>query len=164
MRKFLNKSASGLASFTECAAALLILALVLINLAQVVSRYVIDLPLFWSEELMRYALVWLVFLGAVAALWRGEHMVIEILEAFCPPWIQRVVRCINIVLMGCVCFIFVYFGGPLALRSMDETSPSAGIPMVYPMLAVSVGGALMMYLLIVMLINTLHKKQTDERG
>ena len=41
--------------------------------AQVFFRYVLNHSLFWSEELARYILVWLTFLGASVAYRRGVH-------------------------------------------------------------------------------------------
>lgn len=52
----------------------LALAIVGIALAQVFSRYVLELSLIWSEELMRLLFVWMVVLGAVSA----NHMKIDL--------------------------------------------------------------------------------------
>ena len=42
--------------------------------AGVVSRYVFNKPLTWSDELASILFLWLAMLGAVIALRRGEHM------------------------------------------------------------------------------------------
>jgi hypothetical protein len=46
--------------------------------AQVFFRYVLNHSLFWSEELARYILVWLTFLGASVAYRRGVHPRIDL--------------------------------------------------------------------------------------
>jgi tripartite ATP-independent transporter DctM subunit len=43
-------------------------------LAGVISRYVFNAPLTWSDELASILFLWLAMLGAVIALRRGEHM------------------------------------------------------------------------------------------
>ncbi|MFO1271759.1 MAG: TRAP transporter large permease subunit [Rubrivivax sp.] len=59
---------------TDWPAALLVLLETGILLAGVVSRYVFNAPLTWSDELASILFLWLAMLGAVIALRRGEHM------------------------------------------------------------------------------------------
>ena len=58
----------------EAAGAGLVLAETCILFAGVVSRYVFDRPLMWTDELANFLLLWLVMLGTVVALRRNEHM------------------------------------------------------------------------------------------
>ena len=57
---------------------------------QVFFRYVLNASLFWSEEAARYLLVWLTFLGATTAYYRGSHPGIDALTRRLPPRFQRV--------------------------------------------------------------------------
>ena len=59
---------------TEIPAAILVVAEIVILFAGVVSRYVFNKPLTWSDELASILFLWLAMLGAVIALRRGEHM------------------------------------------------------------------------------------------
>src|SRR5438045_8497956 len=54
-------------------------------LAQVVSRYVFDRPLVWSDELARYLFVWCAFLGWIVAARRRSHLAIGVLAERCGP-------------------------------------------------------------------------------
>jgi tripartite ATP-independent transporter DctM subunit len=58
----------------EVLAALLIVAEIVILFAGVVSRYFLQMPLVWSDELASLLFLWLATLGAVVALRRNEHM------------------------------------------------------------------------------------------
>ncbi len=58
----------------EASAAVLVLAEIVILFAGVVSRYVLNAPLTWTDELASTLFVWMVMLGAAIALQRGEHM------------------------------------------------------------------------------------------
>ena len=40
----------------------------------IISRYVIDRPLTWSEELIRLFFIWIVFIGASVAVKRNAHL------------------------------------------------------------------------------------------
>ena len=52
----------------------LLLLTVVINVAQVFYRYVLNDPIFWTEEAIRYVTVWFTFLGVIAASYSDEHM------------------------------------------------------------------------------------------
>ena len=59
---------------TEYPAAVLVACEAIILLAGVISRYVFNAPLAWSDELASILFLWLAMLGAVIALRRDEHM------------------------------------------------------------------------------------------
>ena len=52
---------------------------------QVIFRYVLNLPLFWTEELARYCLVWASLLGSAVAVKRGQHIAVTIFMERLPP-------------------------------------------------------------------------------
>lgn len=57
---------------------ILLIANIVANIgAQVVSRYVFDLPLVWVEELATYSFIWATFIGASLGLKHGRHIKIE---------------------------------------------------------------------------------------
>src|SRR5262245_9711749 len=58
----------------EIVAAILIAVEVIILFAGVISRYFLESPLVWSDELAEILFLWLATLGAVVAFRRNEHM------------------------------------------------------------------------------------------
>ncbi len=77
---------------TEVPAAILVTLEMLVLLAGVVSRYVFNAPLTWSDELASFLFLWLAMLGAVIALRRGEHMRLTTLVNRLPPAAQAGVK------------------------------------------------------------------------
>ncbi|HWE77595.1 MAG TPA: TRAP transporter large permease subunit, partial [Pseudolabrys sp.] len=78
---------SSLGAFVEIVAASLVGAEILILFAGVVSRYVFDRPLVWSDELASTLFLWLAMLGAVIAFRRDEHMrMTACVGLLSPPW------------------------------------------------------------------------------
>ena len=73
-RPFFRTADRALALITEVPAAILVGLEIVILLAGVISRYVFNAPLTWSDELASVLFLWLAMLGAVIALRRGEHM------------------------------------------------------------------------------------------
>jgi tripartite ATP-independent transporter DctM subunit len=65
---------SSVGSAVEIAAAGLVVGEIAILFGGVISRYVFDRPLVWSDELASTLFLWLAMLGAVIAFHRDEHM------------------------------------------------------------------------------------------
>lgn len=63
-------------------------AIVLVGGLQVISRYVFNASLSWSEELQRYGLIWIVFLALVAGYRRGAHIGMGLLLQKMPRAVQ----------------------------------------------------------------------------
>ena len=80
--------------------------------AGVFFRYVLNDSLSWSEELAKYAMLWMVFLGAPIALRTGGHPNIEILLNLVP---RRFSILVKTIVYGGVLF----FCGFLTLKSHD---------------------------------------------
>jgi TRAP-type C4-dicarboxylate transport system permease small subunit len=63
----------------EVLLALSIVAVFIEVLTEVAFRYLLHLPVPWGAEVSQTLLVWITFLGAALALFRGEHMAINLL-------------------------------------------------------------------------------------
>jgi tripartite ATP-independent transporter DctM subunit len=73
-QSLLARVESSVGLIVELAAAALVVAEIAILLGGVISRYVFDQPLVWSDELASTLFLWLAMLGAVIAFRRDEHM------------------------------------------------------------------------------------------
>src|SRR5689334_11290236 len=69
----------------EAIGAALVLAETTILFCGVVSRYVFNAPLIWSDELATFLFLWLSMLGMVVALHRDGHMRLTTLVGWVPP-------------------------------------------------------------------------------
>jgi TRAP-type C4-dicarboxylate transport system permease small subunit len=71
----------------EALGAGLVVAETCILFAGVVSRYVFNRPLMWTDELANFLFLWLAMLGTVVALRRGEHMrLTTFVNSLGPQW------------------------------------------------------------------------------
>ena len=120
------------------------LGMALVVAAQVFSRYVLNHSLFWSEELARYLLVWLTFLGASSAYHRGLHPGVDILWVRMSPRMQRtaavVVHAASMTLFG----IMIWFGWRFAYFVRLQISPALGLPKWVLFGIIPVCGAILM--------------------
>jgi len=133
----------GLVRVTEAMAAVLIGVIVVANAAQIVARYVLNRPLGFTDELMRFSMVWVAFLAGSALVFRREHMAANLLNNPRLGAIRPIAGAV--VLMSILGFsvALAWFGWPLALRNASQLSPSAQVPMIWPYIAVPMGGGLM---------------------
>jgi tripartite ATP-independent transporter DctM subunit len=69
----------------EAIGAALVLAETFIIFIGVLSRYVFDAPLIWTDELSQFLFLWLAMMGVVVALRRDEHMRLTTLVRWLPP-------------------------------------------------------------------------------
>ncbi|WP_428688032.1 TRAP transporter small permease [Roseibium sp.] len=160
MKPKLFRFGLGLMHGVEVVSALLLLAVIAMNLAQVFFRYVLVDPLSWTEETMRYATTWMVMLAGSAALLRNEHMAIDLLGERAPARLKRFRR---LLVLGCIaafCFLLMWEGIPAAIKNFRQVSPSVRIPMTFPYLAIPVGAALMFIKSIILML--LPENLTDE--
>ncbi len=83
----------------------LFLIAVVLNIVNVIGRYVFGMPVFWAEETLTFTVTWIVFLVAGSITYRGAHLNMDLVFSRMPAAWQRVIR-IAILLSLIVCTIF----------------------------------------------------------
>lgn len=112
--------------------------------AEVIFRYALLLPLFWTEEFARYCLVWSSLLGAGVALKRGEHIAVSFFSDRLPKGIQMgTALCVQIFIAALLGVIF-WGGVDLVILTRHQLSPAMRIPMSWPYMAIPVGSLIML--------------------
>src|SRR5947209_3698 len=133
-----------LALATEIPAAVLVSVEILVLLAGVVSRYVFNQPLTWTDELASILFLWLAMLGAVIALRRDEHMRLGVLVARAPVrWRGRLdtlaAMVVAVFVLEIILHAYNYFDAQWMI-----TTPALEIHDGYRVAAIAVGAALML--------------------
>ena len=72
--------------------------LLLIVLAQIVSRYAFNSSLSWTEEASRYLMIWGVLLGVSLSYLNGYLISIETFVKRFPASVKKVIRVFNLLL------------------------------------------------------------------
>jgi TRAP-type C4-dicarboxylate transport system permease small subunit len=122
----------------------LIAVLAAVVVIAVITRYFLNLPLAWSEEVSRYSFIWATFLGAVICLREGTHLSVDLLLRRLSIPRRRRAATAGRVLMAILLGIVLYSGIQVAQVTHAQQSPALGIPMSWVYLAVPVGAALML--------------------
>jgi len=125
-----------------CAA--LFLGSVLVLVGDIASRAVLNQSTSWAAEIVRYAIIWMVFLGAGVAARKGAHIAIRVFAELLPGPVARLfdtaMGALGIVAGAALCF----YGAALVevMAGFNQTSPAARLPMWGVYLALPVGGGL----------------------
>lgn len=105
------------------------LAMVALTCWQVFTRYVLQNPSSWSEELVSYLFAWMALLGASIVVGERGHMNIPILVDRMGPGARKVLNIFSEI-VGCVfaAVILVYGGVQITSLAMGQMTSSLGIP------------------------------------
>ena len=127
----------------EWVMAVLLAAMTLLVGVQIAGRFVFAYSIFWSDELTRFLLVWISFLGISIGARRAAHPGVDSLVRALPAHWVRAASFLTLVLSVTFFSIMAGYGGALVLRTWPQYSTSLGIRMGIPYLAVPVAGVLM---------------------
>ncbi len=124
---------------------ILLLIASIILFSNVVARYVFNESFSWATEVVRYQIIWMVFIGGSVAARRGMHIGVDIIIKFSGPRIRKAVLLIVYTIAIAFCVYVAYYGFELVMRSRawGQVSPAAQIPMWWMQLAIPVGAILM---------------------
>jgi TRAP-type transport system small permease protein len=110
---------------------------------QVFGRYVIGRSPAWAEELARYMMVWMTFLGAVSVLRGGGHLTVTALvDALGPGGVGAVLWLRDIVMLG-LCVLMCRASAGFAVLNASQESAAMEIPMTVPNIALAAGFGLL---------------------
>ena len=120
---------SGL-TWEEWVVGVVLCILVALVAVQILSRYLLHRSLSYTEEIVRYGFVWITFLGAAAAAYRGKHLSLEC-TSYLPVVVARAGRILSFA--GAVMFslILIVFGIRVVALQMNtgQTTAVLGLPM-----------------------------------
>ena len=114
-------------------------AIAIILFAQVLARY-LGASLSWSEEVGRYLLVSITFLGATVAYKRAHFIGLAGFGARFGPLVERaIVRLLQLLTLACFGLI-TWFGVFYTLNSWNQTSTAVQMPMSIPLSVIPLSG------------------------
>ncbi len=111
----------------KVAIAICLAAMVVLVFTNVVLRYAFNSGIATSEELSRWLLVWLTFLGAIVALRQHAHLGVDTLVRALPPRGKLVCFVLSYLLMLYVNGLLTLGSWKQAVLTFDDTAPASGI-------------------------------------
>lgn len=114
-----------------------------VTCVQVISRYVFNRSLTWSEESVRFMVVWMCMVGSAVSNFDDSHMTINIIVEKFPVALQFVVYTIRQLLIVVFCAASSYASLPLLKAAGTQQLGALPIPGYAWRLAGTVGLAVM---------------------
>lgn len=140
MKEFLTTVKKWMTKLLAGIATVLLSVMTLLVLYQVFTRYVLNSPAAFTEELVRYFLIWTGFIGAAYAFITREHMCLVLFRDSLKPAKRRVLMIlIDVLILVFAVFVITIGGFKLAMSAEKVFSALLGIPrsLVYAMAPVS---------------------------
>ena len=106
------------------------------------GRYLVDLPVTWTEELARYLMIWAALLAVSCGVARREHVAVTAVLDKLPRNVRRLLG-VAIDTLGFAFFAFLaYFGIDMTVQGANQYATIFEMTMTLPFAAVPVSSAL----------------------
>lgn len=152
IKKNIDKSLIGILGILLC----VMLALVF---WQVFSRYIIRIPATFTEELVRFTLIWLGLLSGALAFGMHKHLSLTLVFDLFSTKMRFFIKIIVILFLIFLAFsLFIYGGIKMVLVAWHQTSAVLSIPMGYIYIILPLTGILILFYQLYDLIMLIYYK------
>jgi TRAP-type C4-dicarboxylate transport system permease small subunit len=108
-----------------------LVAFIVLALLQIITRYVMNAPLQWTEEVAVFILIWMTYIGGWVLLRKNAHVRLEIVESLLPPFAVRIVDLFwNIIILGILC-VLIYAGIKILPIVQSDKTPALQVSYAY---------------------------------
>jgi len=127
----------------------------MLSFYSVVARYVLHLPLDWSDEISAYAVIWCTFFGISALIKTDQHVRVDLLTGRFSEKRQNILNLFH-TLLGLGFVLVVAWGGYLMVKKAHATLITSEshlkFPMYLPFLIMPLGGLLLSFRMVERLV------------
>jgi TRAP-type C4-dicarboxylate transport system permease small subunit len=128
---------------------IIIMSVMVINvLWQVFSRYILENPSSFTDELARYLMIWIGVLGASYVSGKNMHVAIDVLpKKFSEPMQKKIAQFVDLLIIVFVFTALIIGGFRLVYITyiLEQYSPSLRIPLALVYLVLPISGILIIY-------------------
>jgi len=144
----------------------LVTSVFMVVIIQVLARYVFKASTPWAGELSQILLVWMVMVGAAAAMERKEHYVISFVIDLFPARLRTAVLVVSNTIGAVFLLLLVNIGWAYFQDGFSRTYVITGIPHATTFLSLPIAAAMMLFSMVSHSLDTLadraHPKHTEE--
>ncbi|OUS08463.1 TRAP transporter small permease protein [Rhodobacterales bacterium 52_120_T64] len=129
---------------------------------EVIRREIFSYSSIWGEEVVRYAFIYLAWIGASSAVRERAHIRIDVLMHYVPSQVKTLIYILGDLVMFAVAIIALYWSFETVMVSLKFGSVTDGlrISKVWALSAVPIGFALMIFRLIQSLLRDINDFRT----
>jgi len=163
IRGALARSCNALAWVVERVLAVGLIGAILLNVVNVVGRYVAGFTLTGIDEIEVYLLIWIAFLNAAVATWRRDHLRMDLIVKALPASLQRAIHLFEAAVLLAVTSFVAYYSFFYVRRifQLGAVSDMARAPTWIAHSAVFVGFGLMALIALYRGLVLLHRREPE---
>ncbi|GAB3070725.1 TRAP transporter small permease [Salinicoccus sesuvii] len=121
----------------------LFIVMVSLVFLQVLTRFVINYPISWTEEISRYLMIYIVFLGSALLVRKSAHIAVDFLLEVVNPKAKGILDIIVLAVSTVFFGLLLIFGAQLTYIVIGQATPNLQFSMAWAYAAVPLGGLLM---------------------
>jgi TRAP-type C4-dicarboxylate transport system permease small subunit len=128
---------------------------------QIIMRYVVGIPLTWTDELARYSYVWVCFAGLSYCCRNHTNIRMEAVIKILPPRFRKILLIILNIISIAVFSYLLPFAATFAKSQFNARTPALAIPKGFISISVPIGFGLLIINLLVQTIVWIGKKPDE---
>jgi len=122
----------------------LMAAMAVLVFVNVVSRYVFNYSIIWVEELTRYMMVWVGFIGSGLVLRYGAHIAVDVFQDLLPTRAAQALRASVVAVLATAFGAMTWLGFQYVRFAWGQETPVLNWNFGLVYLAIPIGSALML--------------------
>ncbi|WP_353980288.1 TRAP transporter small permease [Salinicola endophyticus] len=125
----------------------MLVIMVCLMLWQVITRYLLGVPAIYTEETLRFLMIWMALIGSAYCFSTHQHLSLDLIPARLSHAFARVLYLINsLIVLGFAVIVLLLAGWQTSLSNLDQVSPILQIPMGYVYLILPLSAVLIIAL------------------
>ncbi len=114
----IDRATTGFAMAVACAMLALAAGL---GMYQIITRFILERPAEWSEVMIRFSLIWMVFMGIPMAFRQGAMVSVDVMYRWSPPKLKRVLDWVVFLAAMVLVLVIIWWGWDYAQRGKVQT-------------------------------------------
>jgi TRAP-type C4-dicarboxylate transport system permease small subunit len=113
-----------------------------LGMLQIFTRFVLEMPIEWTEVLIRFSLIWMVFMGIPMAFRQGSMVSVDVLYRWSGPRMKKVLETAVALAALLLVSIIIWWGSDYANRGKVQSMIGLeDVSMYWAYMALPVGAA-----------------------
>jgi TRAP-type C4-dicarboxylate transport system permease small subunit len=126
--------------FSTLVACLMLAMAASLGMFQIITRFVLETPAEWTEVMIRFSLIWMVFMGIPAAFRQGAMVSVDVLYRVSGPGMRRLLDAVVALAALSLVTVIIWWGWDYANRGRVQSMIGLeDVSMFWAYLAMPVG-------------------------
>ncbi|WP_447928835.1 TRAP transporter small permease [Vreelandella sp. EE27] len=110
----------------------MLVVMVGLMLWQVITRYLLGVPALYTEETLRFLMIWMSLIGAAYCFGTHKHLSLELVPSLVPRRVGKVMYFLNsLIVLAFAILILLWGGWKTSMSAFNQVSPIMQLSMGY---------------------------------